>query len=58
MKVSGQLPALVTLSLGIYPTVSIGRGADWTPEPVWTLWRTEKSLALAGDRTPIVQPIV
>jgi len=26
--------------------------AGWTPEPVWTLWRTEKSLTTTGIRTP------
>jgi hypothetical protein len=25
---------------------------DEPPEPVWTLWRKENSLALAGNRTP------
>jgi hypothetical protein len=31
-----------------------GYEAEWAPEPVWTLWSTEKSLALAGNRTPAV----
>jgi hypothetical protein len=29
-----------------------GRGA---PEPVWTLWRKEKSLSFAGNRHPAIQ---
>jgi hypothetical protein len=28
------------------------------PEPVWTLWRREKSLDPAGNRTPAVQPVI
>jgi hypothetical protein len=29
----------------------------WTSEPVWTLWRTEKLFAPAGNRTPAVQRV-
>jgi hypothetical protein len=28
------------------------------PEPVWTLWNREKSLAPAGDRTPTAYPVI
>jgi hypothetical protein len=40
------------------PLVPIGLEAGWAPEPVWTQGLEEKSSAPAGDRTPIVQPIV
>jgi hypothetical protein len=29
----------------------------WAPEPVWTLWSTDKSLAPAGNQTPAVQSV-
>jgi hypothetical protein len=29
----------------------------WASEPVWTLWRPEKSLASAGNQNPAVQPV-
>jgi hypothetical protein len=28
-----------------------------TPQPFWTLWSREKSLALAGNRTPDLQTV-
>jgi hypothetical protein len=28
----------------------IGQEAGWAPEPVWKLWKREKSLAPAGNR--------
>jgi hypothetical protein len=31
--------------------VPTAQKAGWAPEPVWTLWRNEKSLAPAGNRT-------
>jgi hypothetical protein len=37
------------------PAVPIGWEAGWDPEPVWTLWRKEKSLPPAGNQTPAVQ---
>jgi hypothetical protein len=27
--------------------------AEWTPEPVWALWRREKSLASPRNRTTV-----
>jgi hypothetical protein len=41
---------------GEEPPVPIGEKAGWAPERARTLW-TEKSLALAGNRIPAVQPI-
>jgi hypothetical protein len=29
--------------------------AEWAPQPVWTLWRTEDSLTPAGNQIPAVQ---
>jgi hypothetical protein len=40
------------------PPVPIEQEAGWASEPVWTQGLEEKSSALAGDRTPIVQPVV
>jgi hypothetical protein len=37
------------------PPVPIGEEAGWAPEPVWTQSIEEKSLAPAGDRTPIAR---
>jgi hypothetical protein len=56
MEVS-QLHAPAALPPGKEPSVPIGWEAGRTPEPVWTRWRREKFLALAGNRTPIVQPV-
>jgi hypothetical protein len=39
------------------PAVPIGQEAGWAPEPVWTLWRGEKCLASAENRTPAIQPV-
>jgi hypothetical protein len=43
MEVSGQLHVPAALPLGKEPTVPTGQEAGWAPEPVWTLWRREKS---------------
>jgi hypothetical protein len=40
------------------PPVPIVQEAGWAPEPVWTQRLEEKSSAPAGDRTPVVQPVV
>jgi hypothetical protein len=43
---------------GKEPPVPIVQEAGWDPEPVWTQRLEEKSSAPAGDRTPVVQPVV
>jgi hypothetical protein len=40
------------------PPVPIVQEAGWAPEPVLTQRIEEKSFAPAGDRTPVVQPVV
>jgi hypothetical protein len=53
MEESGQLHTPAALLLGkLYPT---GYKATGAPEPVWTLWRTEKFVS-AGDITLAIQP--
>jgi hypothetical protein len=47
-----------TLPPGKGPPVPIGQESGWAPEPVWTQRIEEKSFALAGDRTPVVKPVV
>jgi hypothetical protein len=59
MGVSGQRhapAALLPPRKG--PPVPIVQEAEWAPEPVWTQAREKKSSAPAGDRTPVVQPVV
>jgi hypothetical protein len=43
MEASGQLHAPSALPLGEEPPVPIVYEAGWAPEPVWTLWRREKT---------------
>jgi hypothetical protein len=40
------------------PTVPIVQDAGWTPEPIWTQRKEEKSLAFAADRTSIAQSAI
>jgi hypothetical protein len=59
MGVSGQCHApAALLPPGKGPPVPIGQEAGWAPEPVWTQRLQEKSFAPAGNRTPVVQPVV
>jgi hypothetical protein len=41
---SSKFHVLATLCPGKEPPVPIGLEAGWTPEPVWTMWRREKSV--------------
>jgi len=41
-----------TSAFVMYP-VPIEQEAGWAPEPVWMLWRKEKILASAGNRTTV-----
>jgi hypothetical protein len=58
MEASGQLHVPAALTPEKELAVPIGYEAGWTPEPVWTLWSAEKSLALDGNQTPADQPVV
>jgi hypothetical protein len=53
---SGQLHAPAALPLGKELSATIGQEAAWAPEPVWTLWRGEKSCT-ARNRTRAFQPV-
>jgi hypothetical protein len=53
----GECPGSA-LHPGKGPPVHIGQEAGWAPEPVWTQRIEEKSFVPAGDRTPVVQPVV
>jgi hypothetical protein len=57
MEVSGQLHAPAALPPGTEPPILIGYEARWARGSVRTLWRREKSPALAGNRTPTFQPV-
>jgi hypothetical protein len=59
MGVSGQRHApTALLPAGKGPPVPIGQEAGWAQVPVWTQRVEEKFFAPAGDRTPIVEPVV
>jgi hypothetical protein len=51
MEVSGHLHAPAAVLRRKSPLVPIGQEAVWASEPVWALWKREKSL------TPAVQPL-
>jgi hypothetical protein len=57
MEKSGQLHAPGSFTPRKEPQVLIGKEAGWAPEPVWTTWSREKSIAPAGNRTLAVQPL-
>jgi hypothetical protein len=49
----GQLHAPAALASGKEPSVFVEPEAEWTPRPVWMLWRREKYVFAAGNRTPL-----
>jgi hypothetical protein len=51
VEVSGQLHTLATLLLGKDLLVLIAKQAGWV---ALTLWQREKSLAPAGNQTPVI----
>jgi hypothetical protein len=56
MEVSDQLHATAALLQGKEPLVAIGWEAGLTPEPIWLLWRREKSLAMPGIEAQLSNP--
>jgi hypothetical protein len=50
MEVSCQLHDPTALLPGKQPSLFIGYEARWAPEPIWMLWKIEKS-------NPAVQPV-
>jgi hypothetical protein len=50
MKVNGQLHALSALPLAEAHPLSIDDELGRVPEPVWMVWRRDKSLAPAENR--------
>jgi hypothetical protein len=59
MEVIGQLHAQAALLPGKEPPVPMGLEAGWTPEPVWTTWRGEKSCPYRDSNTDpsAVEPV-
>ena len=48
MEVSGQPHAPVTLTMDKEHPILLEEECGWAPEPVWTFWRRDQSLAPAG----------
>jgi hypothetical protein len=57
MEVTGQLHASAALPTGKNPRYLLDKRLSGPPEPVWTLWSTEKSLAPARNRTLAVHSV-
>jgi hypothetical protein len=59
MELSGQLHASAALLQAKEFPLPIGQEAGWAPEPVWTMWRKEKSCPYRDSKsdTSAVQPV-
>jgi hypothetical protein len=59
LEVSGQSQVLAALSLWKKPPVPTGSEFGWTPEPVWTIWKSENSWPYRDSNSDpsIVHPI-
>jgi hypothetical protein len=59
VEISGQLHAPATLAPGKEMLAPIGEEAGWTPEPVWTTLRSEKSSSYRdwNSELSVVQPV-
>jgi hypothetical protein len=56
MEMGGKFRASAVVLTEKEPPVHIAEETGWASEPVWIMLR-EKSLAVAGNRTPVVHPI-
>jgi hypothetical protein len=57
MEMNGQLHVPAALPPGKQSLVPNVYEIWWASEPVWMLWRREKVIAPAGNRTPTIQPV-
>jgi len=46
---SGQFYISATLPKQKVPSIPVEEEAEWTPEPVWLCWQTEKCLPMVGN---------
>jgi hypothetical protein len=57
MEASSQFQAPAALSPEKEFLMPIENEVGWAPESAWTMWRRDKSFALAGNRSPSAQPV-
>jgi hypothetical protein len=58
LKMSSQLHASAALPSRKELPVPIGYEAGWTPEPVWTTWKTSWPYRDSNSEHSVVQPVV